>query len=65
MSERQDWATAPKDRSIIMVEFRDGGIYKATGRVWEAAFLFSQRWGNMAYVGGAAEPVNWWAIDVT
>ena len=60
----EDWATVPKDGSVINVQFPDGTQAKArwsiegSGR-WEV-YSKHRKWIGMAYQHGRNVPIHWW-----
>jgi hypothetical protein len=59
----EEWSTAPKDGSVINVEFPDGATSKARwnaneGR-WEA-IRANGTWVGMQYAHGLRDPIGWW-----
>jgi hypothetical protein len=63
-----DWSTAPKDGSVINIEFRGGTRAKAkwnaqTAR-WEV-LRHSGKWVNIKFEHGTDHPLVWWAATDT
>ena len=60
-----DWAAAPKDGSVINVQFSDGSTkarwnsQAAGGGQWEIADK-NGRWIDMGYSRGRSTPIRWW-----
>jgi hypothetical protein len=61
----EDWATAPKDGSVVNVQFPAGTqarvrwSSKGSGR-WEAYSKKSRKWIGMEYQHGRNDPSRWW-----
>ena len=57
-----EWKTAPKDESVINVQFPNGQTAKARwsrdAGHWEMRKM--GKWMPMRDVGGACDPVVWW-----
>lgn len=65
MTTTRDWATAPKDGSIVNVQFPDGTKAKAkwnavsSGGQWEV-LRSSGKWVQMRFDHGINDPIVWW-----
>jgi hypothetical protein len=65
MIETQGWRTAPKDGTVIRVQFPDGT--EADARCAQRAQWETRRqdgtWVAMQYEHGSSEPCVWWRIE--
>ena len=63
MTQTSDWGTAPKDGSVINVQFPDGEtVTKTKWNVQTCQWEVPRRgkWSSMRDVHGIRDPVVWW-----
>ncbi|HEX3347045.1 MAG TPA: hypothetical protein VHS58_02955 [Acetobacteraceae bacterium] len=62
MIDTDIWSTAPKEGSVIKVQFPDGtentAKWDTKARQWDARL--DGEWVSMAYAHGTRTPVVWW-----
>jgi hypothetical protein len=59
-----DWQRAPKDGSVINIEFPDGEVTRARYDVFQKQWAVPNHDGSLAWMGNVRNdlPLDWWPV---